>query len=211
MFDNFSLSLSLAWIFGDPHLVTLDGFKYTFNGKGEFTLIKTQNDLFTMQGRMQQFDGVSATVLTAIVANERYSDTVMVTNSRRVIDAYINGERVDLSVIKQQEFNNVTVIRDSNSTILVEFSSGARISTRAENGFLSALAVVLPPSFLGNTKGLLGVYNGNASDDLLPDGGITPLSNDTSPERIHELFGLTCKWLQNTCMCAIYVHTYMPS
>ena len=154
-----------------------------------------------MQGRMQQFNDMPATVVTAIAAEEKYSDRVMIANTRRGIDAYINGERVDLSAIKQQEFKNVTVIRDTNSTICVEFSNGVRISTRAENGFLSAVGVMLPPSFHGSTKGLLGVYNGNASDDLLTRGGITPLASSTPPERIHELFGLTCKWL----LCPVHV------
>ena len=214
---NFSLSLSLslspslppslsppplAWIFGDPHLVTLDGYKYTFNGKGEFTLIQAQNGLFKMQGRMQQFNGVAATVLTAVAAKEQYSDTVMIANTRRGIDAYINGERVDLSMIKQQDFNNVSVIRDNNSTISVEFSSGARISAREENGFLSTMAVVLPQSF--STEGLLGVYNGDANDDLLPKGGFTPLATSNTQLRIYELFGLTCKWLLCVvCVCVI--------
>ena len=199
---NLFISLPLAWVFGDPHLVTLDGFKYTFNGKGEFTFIQTQNNLFTMQGRMQQFNNMPATVITAIAAEERYSDRVMIANTRRGIDAYINGERADLSVIKQQDFKNVTVIRDTNSTISVEFSSGVRISARAENGFLSAVGVVLPPSFRGSTtKGLLGVYNGDASDDLLPKNGITPLASTSPPERIYNLFGLTCKWL----LCAIHI------
>ena len=89
-----------------------------------------------MQGRMQQFNNMPATVITAIAAEERYSDRVMITNTRHGIDAYINGERADLSVIKQQDFKNVTVIRDTNSTISIEFSSGVRISTRAENGLL---------------------------------------------------------------------------
>ena len=201
--DDSSLSLSLAWVFGDPHLVTLDGHRYTFNGKGEFTLIRTQNGLFTMQGRMQQFNTVSATVLTAIAAKERFSDTVMITNSRRNIDVYIDGKRVDLSVIRQQDFNNVTVSRDDDSTISVEFLSGVHISARADNGFLSAMAVVLPPSFHENTKGLLGVYNGNPNDDLLPENSLSPLAISESQRRIHDLFGLSCKWLLYT-ICVIH-------
>ena len=197
-------SLPPAWVFGDPHLVTLDGHKYTFNGNGEFTLIRTQNNLFTMQGRMQQFSNVSATVLTAIAARELYSDTVMITNSRRGIDAYVNGERVDLSVIEEQEFQNVTVTRTNDSILSVEFSCGARISVRAENNFLSAMSIVLPPSFHGNSQGLLGVYNGDPTDDLLPENGITPLPSTSTRQRIHELFGLTCKWL----LCAIHVIQY---
>jgi len=29
-------------------MVTLDGFKYTFNGKGEFTLVEHEDELFTL-------------------------------------------------------------------------------------------------------------------------------------------------------------------
>ena len=39
-------------MFGDPHLLTLDGHQYTFNGRGEFILIETRDDRFTLQGRM---------------------------------------------------------------------------------------------------------------------------------------------------------------
>jgi len=54
-------------------MVTLDGFKYTFNGKGEFTLVEHKDELFTLQARMeevQNLDGLAAqaTVFTAIAA-----------------------------------------------------------------------------------------------------------------------------------------------
>ena len=202
-----------AWIFGDPHLVTLDGFKYTFNGKGEFTLVGTQNNLLTVQGRMQQFGSRSATVLTAIAAKELYSDTVMVARSRRGIDAYLNGERVDLSVITRQEFRNVSVVRENNSIVTVEFSCGARISVQVENDFLSAISVVLPPSFKGddNTKGLLGIYNGNSSDDLKPQNALSSLASNSSTERIHNLFGLTCECMASVCQpLCVYKTVQVP-
>ena len=30
----------LAAVFGDPHIVTFDELEYTFNGKGEFVLVR---------------------------------------------------------------------------------------------------------------------------------------------------------------------------
>ena len=37
---------------GDPHLATLDGLRYTFNGKGEFFILEIP-DVFTLQGRAE--------------------------------------------------------------------------------------------------------------------------------------------------------------
>ena len=61
--------------------MTLDGYKYTFNGRGEFTLIEISNNSFTLQGRMVNVanqDGATAraTVFSAIVAREGDSDVV---------------------------------------------------------------------------------------------------------------------------------------
>ena len=51
MLADFTLWL-IAQGDGDPHITTLDGFKYTFSGKGEFLLIDHVNGRFTLQGRM---------------------------------------------------------------------------------------------------------------------------------------------------------------
>ena len=37
--------------FGDPHIVTLDGLQYTFNGIGEFLLVDADGGTFVMQAR----------------------------------------------------------------------------------------------------------------------------------------------------------------
>ena len=50
---DFHLILSFpAWFFGDPHIVTLDGFFYTFNGIGEYVFI--QSDILDIQIRAVQ-------------------------------------------------------------------------------------------------------------------------------------------------------------
>ena len=38
-----------AWQGGDPHITTLDGLKYTFNGLGEYTMINADNGSFVLQ------------------------------------------------------------------------------------------------------------------------------------------------------------------
>ena len=66
-----------AWTWGDPHIKTLDGGEYTFNGLGEYTMITlTSDDLsFTLQGRTglaetESGSVTNATVFTAFGAEE---------------------------------------------------------------------------------------------------------------------------------------------
>lgn len=71
--------ISLATGFGDPHMITLDGVEYTFNGYGEFKILNVPITDFTLQGRMEPLNGGSAgTVYRAFATKENGSDTVQV-------------------------------------------------------------------------------------------------------------------------------------
>jgi len=48
------------------------------------------------------------------------------------------------------------------------------------------------------THGLLGTFNGNASDDFLPKDSLQPLPLSSSLQTIHTSFGLKCELL---CIC----------
>ena len=181
--------------------MTLDGYKYTFNGRGEFTLIETSNNNFTLQGRMVDTanqDGATAraTVFSAIVAREGGSDVVQfeVPASESNIVAVVNGQIVDFTIV-EQDFMSVMVTDLGNETLSATFSSGAYLEVQQENGILSSVVVSLPESYKDlKTQGLLGTYNGNTSDDLLPRSGIQPLPSISTPQQIHDVFGLTCEF-----------------
>jgi len=62
---------------GDPHVLTLDGLEYTFNGLGEYTMVDVHNSnvSFTLQGRTGKAlndngTAINATVFTAFAARE---------------------------------------------------------------------------------------------------------------------------------------------
>lgn len=66
-------SPGVATVFGDPHFVTFDNVEYTFNGKGEFVLLRVNDikDKLDVQGRFEQmppnmFGPVMATHLTSV-------------------------------------------------------------------------------------------------------------------------------------------------
>ena len=70
-----------GWMYGDPHFHTLDGFQYTFNGLGEYTLVETIHGNFTLQGRTAKaLDAngaeMDATVFSAFAAKDVDSATV---------------------------------------------------------------------------------------------------------------------------------------
>ena len=79
----FSLRISSGWATGDPHFHTLDGFQYTFNGLGEYTLIETTQGNFTLQGRTvkaRYANGTEtdATVFSAFAARDVNSDKIQI-------------------------------------------------------------------------------------------------------------------------------------
>ena len=183
--------------------MTLDGHKYTFNGKGEFTLIETSDDSFTLQARMIEADGanetsVSATVFSAVVGKEINSDTVQFEiNINGSLIALVNGETMSFDDLDEQDFNNVTVNSLDTGALSASFSSGTYIEVREENDIISVLLVGLPTDFQSvQTTGLMGSFNGDVSDDLLPREATDPLPLDSSLQEIHEEFGITCEYIR---------------
>ena len=179
--------------------MTLDGLKYTFNGRGEYTLIETTNNLFTLQGRMIQASGtngsaVAASVFSAIVGRDYNSDTVQFEiDQNSMLTAIVSGGLVVFD-ITEQEFERVTITHLGNNSIEALFDSGVYLQAKGENGFISFLQVSLPEKFINHTNGLLGNFNGNISDDLVPQFGDSPLPPDATAEDIHNKFGLTCEF-----------------
>lgn len=67
----------LGGALGDPHLTTLDGLSFTFNGHGEFILLKASD--MEVQGRFAPLmkDGIKgATCISSIVGKQTDSDKV---------------------------------------------------------------------------------------------------------------------------------------
>ncbi len=186
-----------AWLRGDPHMVTLDGFQYTFNGRGEFLLVQVDN-VFILQARMIQLDtiAVGATVFSAIAIREG-DNTVQfqVGAFAGDPDVLLNGEFIDFTNIptSTQQFNGVAVTK-VDSTLSASFASGAFIEVREDNGFFSPISVSLPTSWQGQTRGLMGNYNEDTSDDLTPQTVGDPLPLDSDLRTIHDSFGVTCRF-----------------
>ena len=191
------IHIHLAWTIGDPHIITLDQYKYTFNGKGEFILIETDDESFTLQGRMMETQNGTASVFTAVIAKANESSAVQfeikVKYSVTSFVCLVNGEEIDFSEIKSQEFDGVTVYETANNTFGATFTNGAYLQAQEQNGFISLITVGLPKSFYNRTNGLMGIFNEDMDDDMTSRGGTEPLPLNSTLQTIHESFGITCK------------------
>ena len=194
----------LAILFGDPHIITLDGFQYTYNGAGEYVILDALSGEFLLQARTEpaeRLDGGSpvGTAFTAFAIRMGNSDVVEIRRSTfRGLIVLVNGDRLSLLQETELSFRNVTVSSLGNSTALVSFEGGLTVQVQNRNDFLLIQIASLPATYRDNTKGLLGVWNGNPSDDLQRPDGTVLFPNSTNRE-IHESFGELCMLMNNEC------------
>ena len=105
----------------------------------------------------------------------------------------MNGDLVDFGMVVSQRFANVTVSDNGNGTLSADFTSGNSIQVTERNGIISDILVTISNKYFNRTRGLLGQFNGDTTDDLRPANSSVPLPLNSSPEMIHYRFGLTCE------------------
>lgn len=88
---------------------------------------------------------------------------------------------------------NLSIAKPGENCLEVSFPSTASVTFCERKGMLS---FVVTPSddYQNNTRGLLGTWNGDPSDDFtLPDG--TVLSPSSTSRTIHFGFGVKCEYI----------------
>ena len=209
-----------AWFWGDPHFSTFDGLGYTFNGKGEFWLVQTTDDSVSIQVRLSPFGSGAATVITAAVVqfNSTASANAYIDNNKVIVEiggqtfaiedvpsaTYVgqDGTVYEVDLMSSDSFSqleNVSFILDNDTNtaggISISPTDGSlSVTVRLQtNGVLSVTTDLNAAVVRGKTRGLLGVINGNTSDDFtLPNGTITDV-NATNQREVYYQFGLLCK------------------
>lgn len=152
--------------FGDPHFMTFDNLQYTFNGMGEFVLVRVNDgrQRLDVQGRFEQVHRnvhgpVMATQLTSIAARGNESTIIEVrvrprhAQWRYRLDVFADGRRIyfDRPSLKFQSFFGVTVYTPTyilnQSEVVIMFSSGAGVEVVENAGHLTA-RVYLPWTYI---------------------------------------------------------------
>uniref|UniRef100_H2ZYL8 Mucin-4 n=1 Tax=Latimeria chalumnae TaxID=7897 RepID=H2ZYL8_LATCH len=190
-----------GWMLGDPHIATLDGKSYTFNGLGDFILLKTTgtSTSFMLQGRTVQTGEAMATNFEAFVA----SFTSNVTNTNTVqwilknnnsIDVLLNNKNVSFTFsighpdMDTEIYQDNHILIENNGSVSATFEGKISVTVSASFGILS-IYIGLSDEYFNKTEGLLGVWNSNPNDDFRNADGIT-IPINSSDSDIYK-FGIT--------------------
>ncbi|XP_028416182.1 uncharacterized protein LOC114539806 [Dendronephthya gigantea] len=191
-----------AYMFGDPHFVTLDGKNYTFNGCGWYTYFTgaipgTSGSSLVVQVRTTRVEDINATVFTGVAIKEGNSEVVQVNLVKTgALHVRVNRERVYLQE-NSTGFVSGVFLSHSNKTLSIStpLGSGLRIRKAANNTLLTIVAAFLP-SYKNSSLGLIGKWNDILEDDFtLPNGTVLPI--DMSESEIFHKFGEKWRVPQN--------------
>lgn len=208
-------------MFGDPHFASVDNNNFTFNGIGEYLLLESSSNDLTIQSRLVQFENTNASVMSAIAIKQvdiqlqveakdgalqlsvqgspqslPTGDNVYIITANGINSILNNGLDIqsvtsqDL-LIQQDSSEQLSLQIDDSGTLVIITPGGATVMVSLQMSFLQT-TVILSDDYVEETRGLMGVYNGDPSDDFtLPDG--TVLSGSLTEAEVYS-FGLQCKY-----------------
>lgn len=161
--------------FGDPHLITFDGLRYSFQTVGEFILIKSNDGKFEVQARQVPVN--SSLSLNSAVALRVGENRIALYASDFPDETTSTPLRVDGKPITIQKdkfpLSGGGEVLKQGADYVVNFPTGEKVviaPTRAgENSYFNISPVVYQiPEYY---SGLLGNINGNLKDDQQIRGG----------------------------------------
>jgi von Willebrand factor type D domain len=187
--------------YGDPHLITFDGHRYSFQTVGEFILAKSSDRVFEVQTRQSPVNrSLSLNSAVAIrVGNDRvafYSKDFP--DSDTSTPLRVNGKP---TVVKDKSLTlpgGGSIQKQSDSNYVVQWATGEKVAvtiySRGQFQYMDVFPFVFE-SQANQMVGLLGNVNGKENDDLrfrsgdiLPSkstyGDLSKLLNGISPIRL---------------------------
>ncbi len=172
-----------GFVWGDPHLTTLDGLGYDFQALGDYVLVETlpgDADPFQVQARFEALPGSDLVSITTRVAVEIAGSIVEIDasgTSALLVDGVATEIDPRLGFLDIDADGAADIVLDGNDYAIVLNDAGEQLQVAVNDGVLN-VGVLLSDDFgghAGSVRGLLGDGDGDLSDDFaLRDGSPIP-------------------------------------
>ncbi|XP_055957476.1 mucin-like protein isoform X2 [Patella vulgata] len=198
--SNYTHKLALIW--GDPHIVGLDETDYTFNGNGEYSLLKNTN-MFEIQSRMSRVQLMAndkpgnATVFVGVASKmSTGSVTLEFMSNSADLDFYVDG-------VKSTDYQDeMQMVMKSGNSYVVIFMNRISLKITPFDGYMSGTVYIKGGNF-GTTSGLLGNANGDMTDGFkLRNNTVLPHDSTES-----SLFTFGTSWLVQDEASSLFNYT----
>lgn len=168
-------------IWGDPHVITLDGLAYDFQAIGEYQLLSSKIDNLEIQVRQEPWGSSrSVSVVTGVAFKVDDSKVSFIVNpDSGISDMYINDELTSIvdGVYDLNDNGSKIVVTDRKYKVVWANGSAAVVG---DTGRYINVSTELQPIYNANIEGLVGNWDSDLRDDIqLRDGtdlGTTPTS-----------------------------------
>ena len=210
------LSALPGFLWGDPHLQSADGIDYTFNGRGEYVLLRADFHQLEIQTRFVELNETVMVTITAGIAIAYQSlphVEILIDCSTQQLHLYIGGVEHPLPaedsmtiVLPNGTYDDpasfsmsgadpaeptISIVNSEQQLTLTVGNDTASLMVAQQSTFLRT-TLELGSVLTNNTRGLVGVFNGDLSDDFtLPNGNV--IEADANESTIYYSFGLECK------------------
>jgi hypothetical protein len=162
---------------GDPHLLTVNRYRYDFQAAGEFTLLQSADSSLEIQTRQEPFGTFGGVSINTAIAAKVGSHRVGVYASGGTLQARVDGTAVALG--SPMDLGGGGRIATYTNGFEIDFPDGTKMWTLSV-GKWGINALISPSASLRTSGvGLLGpIVPGGLGVPALPDGTMLPAAAD---------------------------------